>query len=184
MSYRKYTLISPLSFLVAVLAFLLTFTEINCNGQQLDTITGIELVRGYEQDIDIATENNDAAKKVERSDPNIFALNALIAGILGIVLFALKKMRNNYQLIGIIAVIGFGCLIGMMIDLQSKMTTAQNESGGKLNIDLNVEIKMKIGFWLAVISFFIAAVWNFMLWNEGKRNKGLVVEDTNGDLEQ
>jgi hypothetical protein len=177
MTLRKFSFISPLSFLTALLAFMLTFTEISCNGKQIDTISGIELVRGYEQDFDITQSNNDVEKKVERSDPNIFALNAFIAGVLGLLLFLLKKMRNNYQLIAIVALIGFGCLIAMMINLQSEMTRAQNDSGGKVNIDLNIEVNMKIGFWLALASFFIAAVWNILMFREQRQEAKQLVDD-------
>jgi len=42
-----YSILSPTGGLIAFLGFFLTFTEINCNGKTLDTITGIELSTGY-----------------------------------------------------------------------------------------------------------------------------------------
>lgn len=171
MEYQKSTFISPLAFLVAIIAFFFTFTEIDCNGQQLDTISGIELVTGYEQDFDILGSETNTDTKKERYDPNIFALNAMLAAVLGLLLHAFKKMRANYQLLGLLGAVGLICLIAMMIDLKTKLVSAQNDSGGKLNIDLNISIKMKFGYWLAVISFAAATAWNFMQLSQRKKNK-------------
>ena len=178
MQYKTFSFLSPVTFIIAFAGFFLTFTEVNCNGQQLDTIKGIELVTGYEQDLNIvnndATENK-AEKKAERYDPNIFALNAFIAAIIGLILMAVKKLRTNYKLVSIIATIGFICLIAMMVDLKSKIADAQNDSGSKLNIDLNIDFKMKFGYWLVTASFFVAALWNAMM---GFGNRKTVAEVT------
>lgn len=164
MKYQQYTFLSPVTFLIAFAGFFLTFTEINCNGQQLDTITGYELVTGYKQELDFNLGEVAAEQKnVEKYDPNIFALNAFIAAIIGLILMSVKKLRNNFKLVAIIAIIGFVCLIAMMIDLKSKISHAQNNPDSTLNIDLDLDFKMKIGYWLVTASFFIAAMWNILM---------------------
>ena len=161
-------LISPFSLLIAFFGFFLPFTDINCNGQTLDTIDGFELVTGYRQDFDISGSGEEKTTEMERYDPNIFALNAFIATIMGIFLFAVKKFRTGYLLQAIISGIGFICMLGLMIDLKSKLSNAQNGGGGKLNLDLNLEFEMKIGYWLVTICFLIATIINIKLSREKK----------------
>ena len=98
MAYKQFTFLSPVTFIIALAGFFLTFTEINCNGQQLDTIKGIELVTGYEQELDfnLGEDNSAEEKKVEKYDPNIFALNAFIAAIIGLVLMNQLQISRSY----------------------------------------------------------------------------------------
>lgn len=178
MAYKQFTFLSPVTFIIALAGFFLTFTEINCNGQQLDTIKGIELVTGYEQELDfnLGEGNSAEEKKVEKYDPNIFALNAFIAAIIGLVLMAVKKLRTNYKLVAVIALIGFVCLIAMMVDLKTKIADAQNKQDSTLNIDLNIDFKMKFGFWLVTASFFIAAVWNILMARDKSKQPEIIPE--------
>lgn len=69
MQYKTFSFLSPVTFILAFAGFFLTFTEVNCNGQQLDTIKGIELVTGYEQDLNIV--NNDSTENKEEKKQNV-----------------------------------------------------------------------------------------------------------------
>ena len=160
--------LSPFSLLIAFFGFFLPFTDINCNEQKLDTINGIELVTGYKQDFDITNSGKEETAKMERYDPNIFALNAMLASIMGIFLFLVKKFRTGYVLQAIISAIGFICMLGLMINLKSKLAEAQNGGNGKLNFDLNLEFEMKFGYWLVTACFLIATIINIKLSREKK----------------
>ena len=186
MKYQQYKFLSPVTFVIALAGFFLTFTEINCNGQQLDTITGIELVTGYEQDLDIVKNDTAVENKadVTKYDPNIFALNAFLAAIIGIILMLFKKLRENFILVAIIASIGFICLMAMMIDLKSKIANAQNDSESTINLNLNIDFEMKFGFWLVSLSFLVAAIWNIIQWRILNNTKPITepnIEDTNSE---
>lgn len=163
--------ISPLTFLVALLGFFLVFTDVNCNGTKLDSITGIELVRGYKQDLDISKETSESVEP-ERYDPNIFALNAFLAALIGIALFIIKKTRDNYTLTAIVALIGLICMLMLMLDLKTKIANAQ-KGNSTLNIDLNIEFEMKLGYWLVTFCFLVAAYWNFMKLRTVKKQSKL-----------
>ncbi len=160
--------ISPISLLIAFFGFFLPFTDINCNEQKLDTINGIELVTGYKQDFDITNSGEGETTKMERYDPNIFALNAMIASILGIFLFLIKKFRSGYILQALISAIGFICMIGLMINLKSSLADAQSNGEGKLNFDLNLEFEMKFGYWLVTVCFLVATIIN-IIFSRGKK---------------
>ncbi len=162
-----FTLLSPGAFFIALMGFFLTFTDINCNGQKLDSVSGIELVTGYKQELGI--DKSAETPETERYDPNIFALNAFIAALLGIIIFAIKKFRTNYALTTLVAVIGFVCMLMLMIDLKTKLANAQ-KNNSTLNIDLNIEFEMKIGYWIVTACFLLAAAWNFLKMREANRN--------------
>lgn len=165
---HKFSLLSPAGSLIALAGFFLIFMDINCNGTKLDSVTGIELVTGYEQDFDLTgTETKEAY--IEKYDPNIFALNGFIAAILGLILFIVKRWRNNFQLAAVIGAIGFICMLGLMIDLKSKIAKAQ-EKDSILNFNLNIEFEMKFGYWLVTLCFLIVTIVNIMAaWKERKK---------------
>jgi len=172
---------SPISLLIAFFGFFLPFTDINCNEQKLDTINGIELVTGYKQDFDITNSGEEAKTNMERYDPNIFALNAFIASIMGIFLFVVKKFRSGYLLQAIISGIGLICMFGLMIDLKSKLADAQNGGNGKLNFDLNLEFEMKFGYWLVTTCFLLATIINIKLSRQKKPDTDILFPELDDD---
>lgn len=161
--YRSFKLLSPAGCIIALLGFFLTFTEINCNGTTLDTITGVELATGYRPDIDLTESNDEPETKQEKYDPNVFALNAWIAAMLGLALFLIPKMRDQHALHLIIALIGFGCMIGLMFNLKSALNDAKS-SGGVVNVDLPITFDMQPGYWIVTASFFLTLVADIVLW--------------------
>ncbi len=164
-------LFSPISLLIAFFGFFLPFTDINCNDTKLDTINGIELVRGYTQDFDITSSNNNENKQIERYDPNIFALNAMLAALMGLVIFIIKKFRTAYALQAIVSIIGFVFMLGLMIDLKSKLAQAQNGGNSKLNFSLNLQFEMRFGYWLVTCCFLVAAIANILLMRLKKQDQ-------------
>lgn len=160
--YRSIRLISPAGCVIAFLGFFLTFTEINCNGKTLDTISGVELATGYSPDIDL-TESTEPEEKAERYDPNIFALNAWIAALLGIILFAIPKMRDQYTLHAIVAAVGVVCMVGLMINLKRALMEAKSSGGGVVNIDLPITFDMQPGYWIVSVAFLITLVADIIL---------------------
>lgn len=139
------------------------------------------MVVGYKQEINI-TEANDSKTEITRYDPNIFALNAFLASIIGIVLYIIKKMRNNFQLTAIIGAVGFICMLGLMFDLKTKIANAQ-KNDSTYNFDLNIEFEMKIGYWLVTLCFLIATVFNF--WRSRKKKNEIensIVDDEANEI--
>ena len=165
-----YSILSPTGCLIAFLGFFLTFTEINCNGKTLDTITGIELATGYQQDIDIVQSDDQSTEKQkpERYDPNIFALNGILAAIIGLVLFLIPAMRKQYALHAIVAGIGFVSMIGLMINLKSELAKARSGDSGIVNINLDLSFDMQPGYWLVTAAFLVTLVVDVVMWRGSK----------------
>jgi len=62
------------------------------------------------------------------------------------------------------------------VDLKTKIADAQNKQDSTLNIDLNIDFKMKFGFWLVTASFFIAAVWNILMARDKSKQPEIIPE--------
>lgn len=156
--------ISPAGCLIAFVGFFLVFTEVTCNGKQIDTITGVELATGYSADVDLVQNdsNTEIETQNEKGDPNIFALNAWIAALLGLILFIIPRMRDQHLLHALTAAIGLGCMIGLMINLQSELIKAKNKNDAVVNIDLDLQFNMQPGFWLVTLAFLVTLIADIM----------------------
>jgi len=164
------------AFLIAILLFLLPFAEVRCNGSALANNTGLGIATGSEWKEVISKNlfgdsfgNNTTDNKKEfnqKQDPNIFAIAALVLGVIGL-LIAFLNFNGGGKInlfIGLLAAIS---LIVMLIDLKSK---AKSDNSIKSS-DLNFNAGMKISvdgtgwFYLAVILFIAAALFS---WQRSK----------------
>ena len=95
---------SSIAFLLAILLFLLPFAEIRCNGAAVANNTGLGIATGAEWK-EVVTKNifgngfqnnpstNDS--KVQKQDPNIFAIAALALGVIGAYCFFNTQRRRK-----------------------------------------------------------------------------------------
>lgn len=171
--------ISPAGCIIALCGFFLVFTEVNCNGKTLDTITGIELATGYQPDIDLVTSDDGQEaqedKEQEKYDPNIFALNALLAAGIGIILFLIPGMRKQYALHAIVAAIGFASMIGLYLNLQSELKKASGGSESTINFSLDLRFDMQPAYWLVTGCFLITLIADIFL---ARAQKATSTEET------
>ena len=160
--------ISPAGCILALAGFFLVFTDVNCNGKTLDTITGIEMATGYQPEIDLVEgdDNEEQQKDTEKYDPNIFALNALMAAIIGIILFAIPGMRKQHALHAIVAAIGFVSMLLLYFNLQSEIKKAQSGENSTLNLNLNITFDMQPAYWLVMLCFLITLIADILLWRQ------------------
>ena len=162
-SFTQMKFFSPAAFIIAFLGFFLTFTDINCNGTTIDSVTGFEFVKGYSADLDTG---DGATTEGEKYNPNLFLLLAMISALSGIIFYFVKKLRVNYRLNAVVGLVGFICLILFMIDLQNKINSIDPEKNLSTETFVDLKAEMKIGFWLVTLSFLLAAAWNWMKLKE------------------
>lgn len=140
-------------FILAILGFFMVFTEINCNGEQLASLTGMDLVTGSEGITD----------EEERSDPNIWAIIALSAAVIGILVWLFTSFRTQVLSLLAAGVIGLASMIVLYYDLKRDAkseveNSTQDEEGFNMDMDIEVDVEMKFGYWFVVFCFAIAAV--------------------------
>ena len=163
---------SSIAFLLAILLFLLPFAEIRCNGAAVANNTGIGIATGAEWK-EVVTKNifgngfqnnpstNDT--KVQKQDPNIFAIASLALGVIGVLIaFLTPKGGGRFSLfVGALAAVS---LIAMLIDLRSK---AKSENSIKSSdLDFNAGIAITVDgtgwFYFTIILFILGGVFSYL----------------------
>jgi hypothetical protein len=168
---------SSVAFVVAVLLFLLPFAEIKCGGSVIAKNTGLGIAMGKEWQ-SVTSKNmfgiNDnegkTDEKMEKQDPNMYAIAAMGLGVLGLLLsFAnARSAASGAILTGVLAA---GAMIGLMLDLQKKVKadtgggTTNNPGGNMFGLDKLNDVKATIDFtpwfYIAIIAFLAAAFFSY-----------------------
>jgi hypothetical protein len=156
---------SAVTFLVAILLFLLPFAEVRCNGTALANNTGLGIAFGSDWK-EVMTKNifGDSSGTEKREyaksrDPNVFAIIALALGVIGflVAVLAVARQTNINFYIGLLAA---ASLVAMLIDLRSKAKsdTSLNSPEANLNVTMIVTVDGTVAFYIAVILFIVAAI--------------------------
>jgi len=163
---------SSIAFLLAILLFLLPFAEIRCNGAAVANNTGLGIATGAEWK-EVVTKNifgngfqnnpstNDS--KVQKQDPNIFAIAALALGVIGVLIaFLTPKGGGRFNLfVGVLAAVS---LIAMLIDLRSKVKSDNSvkSSGLDFNAGVIVTVDGTGWFYFTIILFILGGVFSYL----------------------
>jgi hypothetical protein len=162
---------SPFMFLVIGLCFFLPFVSISCSGQDIATLSGVQLVTGAEVEVDPAfveqmeeafgAEGSDVPQETEETDPSIWAIVALAAAVIGVVAGFVTKGRTRAMASLVAALVGLAGLIGLRFDLQGDVSEAEGL----------VSISYKIGYWIVALLFLALALAHGMFMR-GARQTG------------
>lgn len=160
------------AFLVGVLLFLLPFAEIKCNGTALANNTGVGIALGSDWKVAAVNDNifgknfgdNTATEsKFQKQEKNIFALAAIILGILGVVIaFLLPAGGGKLNLgIGILSAVS---LIAMLIDLRSdaKSDNSLKSSDIDFNTGGTITVEGTGWFYLSIILFILGGIFSYL----------------------
>ena len=139
------TKLTPAAFALALLSFLLPFTELSCQGQTLVSFTGVQLVSGTS----LRVPGSNEERAVER-DPRLLAVVALLA--IGLFL-AFKGHPSSSKAI---TVIGAASAVLLLLFKSNTDSSIFAEGQGM------IQIHYGLGFWGAVLSSVGGAVAGFM----------------------
>ena len=163
---------SSIAFLLAILLFLLPFAEIRCNGTAVASNTGLGIATGTEWK-EVVTksifgnefQNNPSTNesKVQKQDPNIFAIAALALGVIGVLIaFLTPKGGGKFNLfVGALAAIS---LIAMLIDLRSKAKSDNSIKSSDLDFNAGVIVTVDGTGWFyfTIILFILGGVFSYL----------------------
>ena len=163
---------SSIAFLLAILLFLLPFAEIRCNGTAVASNTGLGIATGTEWK-EVVTksifgnefQNNPSTNesKVQKQDPNIFAIAALVLGVIGVLIaFLTPKGGGKFNLfVGALAAIS---LIAMLIDLRSKAKSDNSIKSSDLDFNAGVIVTVDGTGWFyfTIILFILGGVFSYL----------------------
>jgi len=163
---------SSIAFLLAILLFLLPFAEIRCNGAAVANYTGLGIATGTEwKEVvsksifgdEFQSKPSSNESKVQKQDPNIFAIAALALGAIGVLIaFLAPKGGGRFNLfVGALAAVS---LIAMLIDLRSKARS--DNSIKSSDLDFNARVSITVDgtgwFYFTIILFLLGGVFSYL----------------------
>ncbi|MGZ8552189.1 MAG: hypothetical protein ACXWV8_02210 [Chitinophagaceae bacterium] len=178
---------SSVAFGIGVLLFFMPFLDIKCNTMILQKVSGVQLATGFEikspgaentlvGSLEKMDKGDVKVNKGEKKEPNLWALAALILGVIGLVLSLLNAKAGGPVgvITGILAAVA---LIATMIDVKSKLQAempglqkrARGESVSgfdKLGDSIYIAVDFTPWFYIAIISFLVAAFFCYKRMQE------------------
>jgi hypothetical protein len=163
---------SSVAFLLAILLSLLPFAEIRCNGAAVANNTGLGIATGQEWK-EVVTrnifgngfQNNPSASesKMQKQDPNIFAIASLALGVIGVLIaFLTPKGGGRFNLfVGALAAV---LLIAMLIDLRSKAKSENSIKSSEMDFNAGVIVTVDGTGWFyfTIILFILGGVFSYL----------------------
>lgn len=160
---------SPIVFAIAAICFVLPFVSFSCSGQRYATLSGLDLVRGAKVTVDqdalegftdgldeafgTSSDQESAStteSQSEDTDPEIWAIIALAAALIGIVIGLVTK--NRVRTIGSLAAAAVGILsLAILHSVLSGEFDIPKEAQGI------VAFEYRFGYWLVVLLFAVLA---------------------------
>jgi len=136
-------------FLALIICFFFPFFAISCEGKEIKTFSGMQLVTG-------TTVDNTIDGTKEKVKPQGYAVVALLAAAFGLLVSFLKtKLKEILNLIA--GGVGFISLLLLKSDLASQAAKDQ------------LTIESRFGFYLTLILFIISIGWSiFILWQNNQ----------------
>lgn len=150
---------SPGFYGVIILCFLLPFVNLSCSGQEIMSLSGLQLITGSEVKADGMLDglsNMGETQENDEVDPQPLALFALISAAAGLGL-SFIRIKMIALLNVVLSVLGFIFLILLKINLDGEV-----ELSGQNVITLDYQL----GYWLAVIIFLGSAVIQWLIFRE------------------
>ena len=175
--YRK-KFISPLTFSLGILLFLLPFVDFKCNGMTITNATGLDLVAGRVNEKklkDFAAIGDQKARfsKSGETRPSPFAISAVVFAILGLACSVL--IPKSYKLIAFTGVMASLSLLSLLIFVQNRIDHYIKADESAIGPGIKLSADFTLWYYLSFFSFLIAA---FFTWKRG-RLKNIVTNKSN-----
>ncbi len=171
--------ISGVFFGIVIVAFLLPFMVVTCNGQKIGSASGLQMIMGVKTDMGAgdlmkpmqkslsnlgsmfgeSLPQEDTEPSVEKTPMNIPALIALLMAIVGLITAVIMKPKMFFVPLGA-AIVGIITLILLTSNAKSGLSGLGMELQG-------VSVKPQFGYYLAFIGFILAGVFTLVGFKMG-----------------
>lgn len=176
--------VSGIFFALVIVAFLLPFMVVTCNGQKLGSASGIQLAIGAKASSGMGDVGNKMTESLgdfgnmfgmeeqtpkptageNKLKPNIPALVALIMAIAGLITALVLDPRKFFVPLGA-AIIGIVCMILISITVKSEISGMGMEQQSMVTL----AVKLQFGYYLAFLGFILAGILSVA----GIKNRGV-----------
>jgi hypothetical protein len=143
------------AFALALLCFFLPFVSVSCQQQKIISFTGIQLVTGTA----IEQPQMLGPRKVDRVNPEPFAVLAFLAGLAGLGVSFLKDQKTALAP-AIFGGVGAVCLLLLKLKFDGDI---QRQAAGILQVEYDV------GFWLVLLIYLAAGVLNISIFLQSRK---------------
>lgn len=172
--FLKRQYLSPVSFGIAVLLFLMPFAEFKCNSGVILSNSGLGIATGhpwkqasdFKQD-DKNDKMNDSEKIFREQlngGPNIFALVALTTGLFGVLIY-FSKINWRFMAAMCAAMLGVIMMIAVMVQYRMQISglIKRIESVEKgLDMKVGIEMRFTIWYYLSLLFFIMPVFLNYI----------------------
>ncbi len=166
---KKY--VTTWAFAMALLLFLLPFSQVRCGSATLAENSGLGIALGWQWKIAMLGSSNELLKAIKKDEPgnknqlkerpNVFAIVALLAGLVGLVMSVMAY--NNRSLVTMSAgALGVVMLIALLIQFKLVLQSSLSDKGDKeMNMSSIITVQFTIWYFLSVFLFAAAAFISF-----------------------
>lgn len=166
---KKY--ITTWAFALGLLLFLLPFSQVKCGSATLVENSGLGIAMGWQWKIAMLGSSNELLKTIKkdkpgnqnqlRERPNVFAIVAILAGLIGLVMSVMAY--NNGSLVTMSAgALGVIMLIALLIQFKWVLQSSLIDKGDKeMNMSSIITVQFTIWYFLSVFLFAAAAFISF-----------------------
>ncbi|MCX6316596.1 MAG: hypothetical protein NTW29_04855 [Bacteroidetes bacterium] len=167
------------AFAVAILLFLLPFAEIRCMNNTLAKNTGLgiaigsqwksDMMGGLKDMMDSMPGKEDSKKdfgKQMKDTPNGFAIAALVAGVIGLVV-GLLQVKSRSLIVMCAGILGVIMLVALMIQMKIQLRSQMGagKKGGDFSssgaMDYVLSVKFTIWYYISLISFAVGGFFGY-----------------------
>lgn len=151
--------------------FLLPFSQVKCGSATLAENSGLGIAMGWQWKIAMIGSSNELLKAIKKDEPanknslkekpNVFAIVAIMAGLIGLVVSVIAY--KNRSLVTMSAgILGAIMLIALLVQFKLVLQSSLSDKGDKeMNMSSIITVQFTIWYFLSVFLFAAAAIISF-----------------------
>lgn len=163
--------ITTWAFALGLLLFLLPFSQVKCGSATLAENSGLGIAMGWQWKIAMIGSSNELLKAIKKDEPanknslkekpNVFAIVAILAGLIGLVMSVIEY--KNRSLVTMSAgVLGAIMLIALLVQFKLVLQSSLSDKGDKeMDMSTIITVQFTIWYFLSVFLFAAAAFISF-----------------------
>ncbi len=166
---KKY--VTTWAFALGLLLFLLPFSQVKCGSATLAENSGLGIALGWQWKIAMLGSSNELLKAIKKDEPanknslkekpNVFAIVAILAGLIGLVMSVIEYKSRSLVTMSA-GILGAIMLIALLVQFKLVLQSSLSDKGDKeMNMSSIITVQFTIWYFLSVFLFAAAAFISF-----------------------